>query len=118
MSAPISRPFSKPQFEVADIFRLFGEEYRKYHNLPLSTKRIMWEIEHCRTSELGGHLRQCDECDHRHNEYNSCCNRHCPKCQARPWLKQDGWKPAKRNSCRWDIFTMSLLYHMSSTLWF
>jgi|APSaa5957512622_1039677.scaffolds.fasta_scaffold29375_2 hypothetical protein len=93
MSAPISRPFSKPQFEVADIFRLIGEEYRKYHNLPLSTKRIMWEIEHCRTSELGGHLRQCDECDHRHNEYNSCCNRHCPKCQA---LAKARWLEARK----------------------
>ncbi|MCP4749388.1 MAG: hypothetical protein GY866_00710 [Proteobacteria bacterium] len=80
MSAPVSEPFAKPRFEVADIFRLYGGEYRENHYLPISADRMMWEIEHCRTSELGGHLRKCDKCDHRHNEYNSCCSRHCPKC--------------------------------------
>ncbi len=93
MSAPISTPSAKPQFEVADIFRQFGEEYRKNRHLPLSTVRMMWEIEHCRTSEMGGHLRECDECDHRHNEYNSCCNRHCPKCQA---LVKARWLEARK----------------------
>ncbi len=86
-------PFTKPQFEVADVIRLFGEEYCQNRNLPLSTKRIMWDIEHCRTSELGGHLMQCDECGYQHNEYNSCCNRHCPKCQA---LVKAKWLEARK----------------------
>jgi hypothetical protein len=93
MSVPLPSSVTKPQFEVADIFRLFGEEYRQNHHLPLSTHRLMWEIEHCRTSDLGGHLRKCDECGRLHIEYNSCCNRHCPKCQA---LVKARWLEARK----------------------
>ena len=93
MSAPISTAFIKPQFEIADIFSLFGKEYHKNHYVPLATARLMWEIEHCRSSEMGGHLKECDECDHLHIEYNSCCNRHCPKCQA---LVKARWLEARK----------------------
>lgn len=72
---------SRPAFEVADIFRLHGPRYREQHDLPFHQLRLMHDIESCRTSVLGGHLERCDHCAEERNSYNSCCNRHCPKCQ-------------------------------------
>lgn len=83
------------QVEVADIFREFGPAYRESHNLPVRHLRAMSAIERCRTAELGGHVEKCDTCGHIRISYNSCRNRHCPKCQSLPrekWLadrKQD-----------------------------
>jgi hypothetical protein len=68
--------------EVADIFRKYGQEYRKKHRLPLHHLKVMDAIEKCRTSYLGGHVDECDSCGHINISYNSCRNRHCPKCQA------------------------------------
>jgi len=76
---------SKPgggQCELADIFRLYGEDYRSTHPLPLSHLKVMRDIEVCRTAALGGHIQQCDACGFELQLYNSCRNRHCPKCQA------------------------------------
>jgi Putative transposase/Transposase zinc-binding domain len=75
---------SRPQLEVADIFRRYGEVYRQQHGASLSTaqRRVMNAIEVCRTAALGGHVEQCDQCGHQRNAYNSCGNRHCPKCQS------------------------------------
>jgi hypothetical protein len=74
----------RPKFEVADVFRRYGEAYRHEHGASLSTaqRRAMTAIEVCRTAALGGHLEQCDHCGHQRNAYNSCCDRHCPKCQS------------------------------------
>src|SRR5580692_9029445 len=74
----------RPKFEVADVFRRYGEAYRQEHGASLSTaqRRAMTAIEVCRTAVLGGHLEQCDQCGHQRNAYNSCCDRHCPKCQS------------------------------------
>ena len=74
----------RPQFEVADIFRRYGAAYRLQHGASLSVaqRRVMTAIEVCRTAVLGGHLEQCDRCGHERNAYNSCANRHCPKCQS------------------------------------
>jgi len=74
----------RPQFEVADIFRRYGADYRLQHGASLSVaqRRVMTAIEVCRTAVLGGHLEQCDRCGHERNAYNSCANRHCPKCQS------------------------------------
>jgi predicted Zn-ribbon and HTH transcriptional regulator len=74
--------FKKPQYEVANIFRAFGGEYCKKHNLPLSHLKVMHAIQVCRTAALGGHRERCDSCGFERNAYNSCRNRHCPKCQA------------------------------------
>jgi predicted Zn-ribbon and HTH transcriptional regulator len=77
--------------ELADIFRNYGEEYRQNHALPLSHLRVMRAVEHCRTAALGGHLQQCDACGFEHPAYNSCRNRHCPKCQSLAkarWLEE------------------------------
>ena len=70
--------------EVADIFRQAGPDYRQKHADSLSTgmRRVMSAIELCRTAALGGHVEQCDNCDHQVIAYNSCRNRHCPKCQS------------------------------------
>jgi hypothetical protein len=76
--------------EVADVFCRYGEAYRQQHGAALSTAqhRVMTAIELCRTVALGGHLEECDACGHQRIAYNSCRNRHCPKCQS---LAQAAW---------------------------
>lgn len=73
-----------PKWEVADVFRRYGEEYRQLHGASMSIgqKRVMTAIEVCRTAVLGGHLECCDQCGYEHNAFNSCRDRHCPKCQC------------------------------------
>jgi hypothetical protein len=66
--------------ELADIFRAYGESYRQAHPLPGAQLKVMRAIESCRTVALGGHLQQCDTCGYQQPAYNSCRNRHCPKC--------------------------------------
>jgi Putative transposase/Transposase zinc-binding domain len=81
----------KARPELADIFRLYGERYRRTHPLPASHRKAMRAIEVCRTQELGGHLKKCDTCGFEHPAYNSCRNRHCPKCQSlakAQWLEK------------------------------
>jgi hypothetical protein len=70
--------------EVADIFRRHGEAYRQAHagHLGRSERRIMGAIEACRTARLGGHIERCTDCGLVRIAYNSCRNRHCPKCQG------------------------------------
>ena len=72
----------RPKWEVADIFREYGETYRIKHPSPASHLNVMHDIEVCRTAYLGGHIEQCDACGFERNAYNSCRNRHCPKCQS------------------------------------
>jgi putative transposase/transposase-like zinc-binding protein len=74
----------RPKLEVADIFRRYGEAYRQKFAALLSTaqRRVMTAIELCRTAALGGHVEMCDRCGHLRNSYNSCADRHCPKCQS------------------------------------
>ena len=74
--------------EVADIFRRHGLEYRQTHSLPLQHLRVMRAVEACRTAELGGHKEKCADCGHIEISYNSCRNRHCPKCQI---LRKEKW---------------------------
>lgn len=74
--------------EVQDIFRLYGEAYRETHKLPLPVLKATSAIECCRTAQLGGHTDICDECGYTKISYNSCRNRHCPKCQN---LAKERW---------------------------
>jgi len=74
--------------EIADIFRKYGSAFREKYRLPLHYKKVMNLISICRTSALGGHIagirpfgKKCDQCGYETNAYNSCRNRHCPKCQ-------------------------------------
>jgi hypothetical protein len=68
--------------EVQDIFLKYGKNYRTRHKLTLVQHKAMSAIEKCRTSQLGGHKEVCDSCGHTRISYNSCRNRHCPKCQT------------------------------------
>jgi hypothetical protein len=74
----------RPKLEVANIFRRYGEAYRQNHGASLSTaqRRVMTAIEVCRTVALGGHLERCDTCSYERPCYDSCRDRHCPKCQS------------------------------------
>jgi len=82
--------------EVADIFRRYGAVYRESHGASLCTaqRRVMSAIELCRTAALGGHVEHCDRCDHQRICYNSCRDRHCPKCQS---LARAQWLEDRRS---------------------
>jgi len=73
---------SRPACEVADIFREYGRSYRMNNKMPLSHMKVMSDIINCRTEFKGGHIEKCDSCGYERNAYNSCRNRHCPKCQT------------------------------------
>jgi hypothetical protein len=72
---------SRPAFELADVFRQHGAAYRQSHRLAREPLRVMRAVEVCRTAALGGHVETCSQCDLTRISYNSCRNRHCPKCQ-------------------------------------
>ena len=79
------------KLEVADIFRAHGDAWRRANqgHVSLGGLKVMSAIESCRTATLGGHVAACEKCGHTHIAYNSCRNRHCPKCQgaaAKDWL--------------------------------
>ena len=82
---------ARPALEVADIFRAYGPAWRRANagHVSLDQLKVMSAIEHCRTAALGGHVVRCEKCEHIQIVYNSCRNRHCPKCQgaaAKAWL--------------------------------
>src|SRR6202163_2637412 len=84
---------SRPALEVADIFRDHGAAWRRANagRVSLDQMKVMSAIERCRTAALGGHVARCLDCAHTVIAYNSCRNRHCPKCQgaaAKQWLAE------------------------------
>ena len=84
---------ARPRLEVADVFRAHGAAWRKANagHVSLGQLKVMSAIETCRTAALGGHVERCEDCAHTRVAYNSCRNRHCPKCQgaaARQWLAE------------------------------
>jgi hypothetical protein len=84
---------SRPSLEVADIFHRHGAAWRRANagHVSLGQLQVMSAIEGCRTAALGGHVTRCEDCAHTQIAYNSCRNRHCPKCQgaaARDWLAE------------------------------
>src|SRR2546428_13135309 len=84
---------SRPTLEVADIFRDHGAAWRSANagHISLDQLKVMTAIERCRTAALGGHVERCENCAHTVIAYNSCRNRHCPKCQgaaAKEWLAE------------------------------
>ena len=72
----------KKKIEVQDIIKKYGEEYKEKHKMMPHIEKTMKAIEKCRTEKLGYHEDVCDECGYRKISYNSCRNRHCPKCQS------------------------------------
>lgn len=84
--------FKRPQFELADVLRLHGQAFRSHRKLSLAQHQAFHAIEHCRTGAFGAHIQECDSCCHREQSYNSCRNRHCPKCQG---SARDRWVEAR-----------------------
>jgi hypothetical protein len=81
----------KPAYELADIFRLYGDDYRRQYHVSHEQRLVMRDIVQCRTAALGGHVDECDTCGGLRIAYNSCRNRHCPKCGAlakMEWLEK------------------------------
>lgn len=81
------------RLEIADIFRRHGPEYRKRQRLSTEKLRVMGHIERCRTEALGGHVEACASCGATEISYNSCRDRHCPKCQT---LAKERWLAARK----------------------
>lgn len=81
-----------PRLEVAEVFRRYQDEFLSAHSASLQQRRVIRDLIACRTAALGGHLRRCNSCGHEEIAYNSCRNRHCPKCQAQ---KQAEWLEAQ-----------------------
>ncbi len=93
LSSPprISLETEKPAYELADVFRLHGDEYRRHYHVSHEQRLVLRDIVQCRTAALGGHVDECDSCGGLRISYNSCRNRHCPKCGALAkmvWLEQ------------------------------
>jgi len=88
-----SGPQPQPACELADIVRRYGDAYRSAHALPLPHLKVLQAIEDCRTAALGGHREFCAHCGFERYAYNSCRNRHCPKCQS---LTRAQWLEARQ----------------------
>jgi len=80
------------RFDIADIVRAHRAGLERVRRLSSAQKRVLTDIAQCRTARLGGHIDRCEDCGHEHPSYNSCRNRHCPKCQA---LAQERWIEAR-----------------------
>lgn len=94
--------------EVQDIFLECGLDYCNNHNLPLHLRKVISDIISCRTSELGGHVDECEDCGHTRISYNSCRNRHCPKCQT---VSKERWLENRKN----DLLPVSY-FHVVFTI--
>ena len=81
------------RFDIADIVRAHRAGLENVRPLARAQKRVLTDIAQCRTARLGGHLDRCESCGYEHPSYNSCRNRHCPKCQA---LAQETWIQARQ----------------------
>lgn len=92
MTIPTPPDRYRAGLEVADVIRAYGNEYRKNHKLPRRHLRALRDIASCRTAVLGGHVDECDACGHERISYNSCRNRHCPKCGS---LAKEKWLRAR-----------------------
>ena len=99
----------RASLEIADIFRNFGPAWRRANagHVSLGQLKVMSAIERCRTAAPGGHVARCENagCGHTIVAYNSCRNRHCPKCQG--LRRGSGWKSARRSFCPCRTFMWS-----------
>ncbi len=84
---------SRPRLDVAEVFRRYRDAYFATYAASHEQHRVVRHLVACRTAALGGHLRRCEACGHEEIAYNSCRNRHCPKCQGQ---KQAAWLEAQR----------------------
>lgn len=81
--------------EVQDILNEYGQEYRQKHRISYVQSKAMSAIQNCRTAKLGGHIDVCENCGHTQISYNSCRNRHCPKCQT---LAKERWIDGQKSN--------------------
>lgn len=100
---------NRPQFEVGQIIRDFGEEFFDAHSVVGQVKRAFVAMAACRTAKLGGHVEVCPECGEIHISYNSCRDRHCPKCQNKD---REVWIEARRE----EIITGVKYFHVVFTV--
>jgi len=98
----------RPTYEVAEVIRTHGESFYELHPQPAHHRRTLQALSQCRTAALGGHVDQCDQCGKQRISYNSCRNRHCPKCQG---LSQQRWVEAREA----DLLPVPY-YHLVFTL--
>lgn len=103
---------NRAAIEVADILRRYGRQYLQHHPAGLLQARIIDDLTVCRTAALGGHLRRCTECGHQEIAYNSCRNRHCPKCQR---SKQADWM-AKQQANLLDVPYFHIVFTLPQPL--
>jgi Putative transposase/Transposase zinc-binding domain len=89
----VAGPARAERLDIADIVRAHRGALEASHRLTRQQKRVLTDIAQCRTAVLGGHVDRCASCGYEHPAYNSCRNRHCPKCQA---LAQERWIEARR----------------------
>lgn len=82
----------RPKYELADVLRKYGKHFLKNNNISYQKKKVLRAIVNCRTAVLGGHLQRCSNCDYQQIAYNSCRNRHCPKCQTQ---QREKWIQAR-----------------------
>ncbi len=90
---PAGEPLDRPNWEVADIIRLYGDSYRQAYDVSPAQQKMLDALVACRTAQLGGHREYCLECGFERQAYNSCRNRHCPKCQT---VTKARWVEARR----------------------
>ncbi|GHU73161.1 hypothetical protein FACS189413_17240 [Bacteroidia bacterium] len=98
----------KPQYELADIIRQYGEKFTAERSVLKYHQKVLSAIERCRTAALGGHVERCTDCGQERVSYNSCRNRHCPKCQG---SNRDKWIQARQEdvlACKYFhvVFTL------------
>jgi len=104
----------KPRFEMAQIVRDYGNDFVKKLNPLKLHQKVLHAIEICRTAELGGHVDRCSDCDHERIAYNSCRNRHCPKCQN---TNRERWILARKEDlipCRYFHVVFTLPHEINS----
>jgi len=89
----VHRPVVRPQLEVADILRGHEEAFRRDHRVSPRQEAVLRHLVDCRTAALGGHVDRCTSCNRIRISYNSCRDRHCPKCQS---LRKAEWLEARR----------------------
>ena len=94
---------SRPALELADIIRHYGGQFEQDYKPLGHHSRVLNAIAKCRTSALGGHMDACDHCGHERISYNSCRNRHCPKCQG---TNRERWILARQQ----DLLPITYLY--------
>ena len=85
----------RPRYEVADAVRAYGAAFLRTHPTSPVQRQVLRAIAHCRTARFGGHVEGCDACGHKRIAYNSCRNRHCPKCQGAARAK---WMAAEQST--------------------